>query len=228
MAGQQLQLLEEGSLLVANGHAARGPTGLQRRQHRLHDREQGLGLLVVAARLLGGGVDAALQALEVGQHQLGLDGVGVADGIDIALDMRDFALETAEHVDDGVDLADVGEELVAEPFALAGAAHQAGDVDEAELGRHDLRRLGKAGEHLQPLVGHGDAADVRLDGAERVVGRLRRRRRRQRVEERRLADVRQPDDAAFEAHGSALGGQHSAISFWRTRVGVCWLLTAVC
>ena len=48
------------------------------------------------------------------------------------------ALEAAQHVDDRVDLADVGEELVAEPFALGGAAHQAGDVDELELGRDDL------------------------------------------------------------------------------------------
>jgi hypothetical protein len=41
-------------------------------------------------------------------------------------------------VDDGVDLADVAEELVAQAFALGRAAHQAGDVDEAELGRDDL------------------------------------------------------------------------------------------
>ena len=44
-------------------------------------------------------------------------------------------LEAAQHVGDGVDLADVGEELVAQALALAGAAHQAGDVDEFELGR---------------------------------------------------------------------------------------------
>ena len=37
-----------------------------------------------------------------------------------------------------VDIADVAEELVAEPFALAGAFHQARDVDERELGRNDL------------------------------------------------------------------------------------------
>ena len=49
-------------------------------------------------------------------------------------------------MDDRVDLADIGEELVAEAFALAGAAHQPGDIDEADLGRHDLRRLGDRGE----------------------------------------------------------------------------------
>ena len=68
-------------------------------------------------------VDAPLEAVEVGQHQLGLDDLGVAQRIDDAFDMDHVRIgEAAEHVDDGVDLADVGEELVAEAFALAGAA----------------------------------------------------------------------------------------------------------
>src|SRR6185295_16422643 len=52
-------------------------------------------------------------------------------------------------------------------------------------------------------------ADVGFNGAERVVGRLRRSGLCQRVEEGGLADIRQAHDAAFEAHrvvslGSAL------------------------
>ncbi len=118
-----------------------------------------------------------------------------------ALDMGDVViLEAAQHMDDGVDLADVGEELVAEPFALGGAAHQAGDVDEADAGRDDLLRLGDRGDLLQARIGHRHLAGVRLDGAERIVGGLRRRRPGQGVEERRLADVGQADDAAFETH----------------------------
>ena len=45
------------------------------------------------------------------------------------------------HMRDRVDLADVGEELVAEAFALRGAAHQAGDVDEGQPRRDDLADL---------------------------------------------------------------------------------------
>ena len=44
-------------------------------------------------------------------------------------------LEAADDLDDRVDFADVGEELVAEPFALARALHQAGDVDELDRRR---------------------------------------------------------------------------------------------
>ena len=60
------------------------------------------------------------------------------DRVDAALDVGDVALlEAAEHVHDRVDLADIGEELVAQPLALRGAAHQPGDVDEADPRRHD-------------------------------------------------------------------------------------------
>ena len=108
---------------------------------RLIEVEHLLRLLVAALGLFLERVDAPLQAVEIGQHQLGLDRLDVGDRIDAALDMRDVGvLEAAHHVGDGVDLADIGEELVAEPLALRGAAHQAGDVDERQPCRHDLRR----------------------------------------------------------------------------------------
>ena len=79
-----------------------------------------LGLLVVALGLLLERDDALLEAVEIGQHQLGLDRLDVGDRVDLALDMGDVGvLEAAHHVGDGVDLADVGEELVAETLALA-------------------------------------------------------------------------------------------------------------
>ena len=158
-------------------------------------------LLVAALGLLLERVDALLEAVEIGEHQLGLDGLDVGDRIDLALDMGDVVvLEAAHHMRDGVDLADMGEELVAEPLALGGAAHQAGDVDEGQPRRHDLGRFRELRQRVEPRIGHRDLADIRLDGAERIVRRLRRRGRGQRIEERRLADIRQADDAAFETH----------------------------
>ena len=98
-------------------------------------RRLDLGFLVALLRLLDEVGHALLEALEVGEHQLGLDRLGVGDRIDPALDMGDVAaLEAAQHMDDRVDLADVAEELVAEALALRGAAHQPGNVDEFELG----------------------------------------------------------------------------------------------
>ena len=85
-------------------------------------------------RLLDERRHAPLEAFDVGEHQLGFDRLGVGDGIDAALDMRDVVvLEAAKDVDDGIDLADVAEELVAKPFALRRTAHEARDVDERQL-----------------------------------------------------------------------------------------------
>ena len=59
--------------------------------------------------------------------------------------MRDVtAFEAAQDVDDGVHLADVGEELVAEALALGRAADEAGNVDELDLRLDGLRALGDA------------------------------------------------------------------------------------
>ena len=109
-------------------------------------------------------------------------------------------LEAAHDMGDGVAFADIGEELVAEALALRGAAHEAGDIDEGEARRDDLLGARDLAQHVQPRIRHRDIADIRLDGAERIIGGLRRRRLRQRVEQGRFADIRQPDDTAFEAH----------------------------
>ncbi len=97
--------------------------------------------------------DAALEAVEIGQHQLRFDRFGVRHRIDAAFDMGDVVvLEAAQDVDDGIDLADVGEELVAETFALGGAAHEAGDIDEGDAGRNDLFRLAGCRQQLQARI----------------------------------------------------------------------------
>src|ERR1700732_4873969 len=101
---------------------------------------------------------------------------------------------------DRVNLADGREKLVAEALALRGAAHQARDIDEGQPRRNDLRGFGNSRQFVEPGIGHRDLADIRLDGAKRIIRRLRRRRFGQRIEQRRLADVGQADDTAFETH----------------------------
>ena len=165
-----------------------------------------LGVLLAGLGLLLQRQTALLEAFEIGQHQLGLDGLGVGDGRDAALDVRDVVvLEAAQHVGDGVDLANVAQKLIAQAFALGGAAHQAGNVDERQPRRNSPCRLADLSELVEARIGHADIADIRLDRAERIVGRFRRCRLRERVEERGLANVWQADDAAFEAHVSQPG-----------------------
>ena len=108
--------------------------------------------------------------------------------------------ETADHMGNRVDLANMPEKLVAEPFAAGSAADQPGDIDEFELGRDDLCRLGEARGDIEALVGNRHSPEIGLDRAERVIRRLRRGGRGQRVEQRGFADIGQSDNAATETH----------------------------
>ena len=123
------------------------------------------------------------------------------DRVDLAGDVDHvLVVEAADDVDDRVGLADVGQELVAEALALGRAGDQAGDVDELDDRRDDPLGLDDRRQLRQARIGQLDHADVRLDGAERVV-LGRDAGFGEGVEEGGLADVGQAHDAAFEAHG---------------------------
>ncbi|MCY1234354.1 hypothetical protein D9M72_469350 [compost metagenome] len=204
MGGQEVEALQDAQLFgIERGkQRAYRLAVLQQLQRGFHDRQLRHGVLVLAAGALAGLLGAALEAVEVGEHQLGLDRLGIGDRVDAAFDVGDVViLEAAQHMHDGIHFADIGEELVAEAFALRCAAHQAGDVDERDARRDDFLRLGDVGQLAHARIGNRDFAGVRLDRAERIVGSLSRRRLGECVEEGGLADVRQPDNTAFEAHG---------------------------
>ena len=46
-------------------------------------------------------------------------------------------LEASHHMGDGVDLADIGEELVARPLPFGRAAHEASNVHKGKARRND-------------------------------------------------------------------------------------------
>jgi hypothetical protein len=105
-----------------------------------------------------------------------------------------------------VDLADVGEELVAEAFALAGAGDEAGDVHELDGGGDDDVGLGDFLQDVGALVGHGDDAHIGIDGAERVVGRFRLAGAGEGVEKSGLAHIGETDDSGFHKGVEGAGG----------------------
>jgi hypothetical protein len=106
-------------------------------------------------------------------------------------------LECADDVHDRVRLANGGEELVAQAFALRCALHQTRDVDELHRGRHHALRLDDAFEHRKARVRDIDSAHVGVFRREWIV-RGQHVGRRQCIEQRRFADVRQADDSEFE------------------------------
>ena len=146
-------------------------------------------------------LELILADLEVGQDQLQVDGINVADGVnalglvDVLDHMDDVVIvEAAHNMDDGVALADVAQKLVAETRALAGTLDQTCNVNKLNDGRRFLVGLPDLGQLVQPRVGHGHDAGVRLNRAEGVVGRLRVLGAGQRIEQGRLAHVGQTHD----------------------------------
>ena len=95
---------------------------------------------------------------------------------------------------DGIALADVAQELVAQAGTLAGTLDQTGDVYKLHDGRSLFAGLPDLSQLVQPLVRHGHDAAVWLNGAEGVVGGFRVLGGSDGVEQSGLADVRQTDD----------------------------------
>ena len=170
----------------------------------LEPLEQGRLLFGFAVTSFGGArhsLQRLLDRLQVGKRQLGVNHLDVALGIDAIGDVSDvLVLEAAHDVSNRLDFADVGEELVAETFSLGRALDQACDVDELHDRRHRLLRLHLRGQRIEPRIRDRHDARRGLDRAERVV-LGRDLRIGESVEEGRLADVGQADDAAAESHG---------------------------
>ena len=130
--------------------------------------------LLVALQGFRGLLHPALDHLQVRHHQLHVDDVDVPPGVRAALHVNDvLVVKAADHVDDGVGLPDVGQELVAQALPLGGPLHQARDVHKLNDCRGGLLGLIDLSQLIQPLIGDGDHAHVGVDGAEGVVGRFR-------------------------------------------------------
>ena len=202
LVGQQEEVVREGRfLLVGRDHAAAGLALLEGGLVADQQLQELLGLLVAAGRgLLLHLRDAGVHRLQVLDLELHVHDFLVPDRVHGAVHMDDVAVvEAAQHVQDGVALADVGEELVAQALSAARTPHQTGDIDDIHRGRDRALGFTDIGKHLQALVGDVGGAEVRLDGAEREIGALGLPGA-DAVEEGGLAYVGQADDTALEGH----------------------------
>ena len=156
-------------------------------------------LVLLESRALLRPFETFRHRLEVGELQLELEHVDVANRIDAALHVRDVGiLERSHHERRRVRLADVPEEAVAEALAATRAAHQAGDIGKGHRRRDHLGWPEERGKTIEARVGHRHDAGIRLDGGEGVVAH-HSAGLRHRVEERRLSGVGQADDPDGEA-----------------------------
>ena len=115
---------------------------------------------------------------EVGEDQLGVDRRRCRRSVDAPGDVHDVVVdEAAHHVRDRVGLADVREELVAEPSPFDAPGDQPAMSTNSTVVGMIFSGLRDRGRVPRAAVGHRHDADVRVDRAERIVrgrGVLRR------------------------------------------------------
>ena len=108
--------------------------------------------------------------------------------------------KTPCNMSNGVCFADMAEEFVPEPLSIGGASNEACDIYELDHGGDGALRIDDLREYGESWIGNRCYPRIRVDRGERIVlswdlatG--------ERVEQRRLTDVRQPNDAAGDSHG---------------------------
>ena len=160
----------------------------------------------MTAATLGGlrdALQATLYLLEVGVDELRLDHLDICERVDLAFRMDDVrVLVDADDVEDRVGPPDVGEELVSETLAAMRACNEAGDVLERDGVRDDFRAADRARDRVESLIGERHHGNVGLDRRERVVGHVDARAC-QRLEQRRLPCIGEPDDPDSHHRGQS-------------------------
>ena len=91
--------------------------------------------------------------------------------------------KTTQYMGNGIDFANIAKKLIAQPFAFRRPAHQAGNIDKAQTRRNTIGRGGNFSQIIQPFVGHGHIADIRLNSTKRKIGGLRAGGFGQRIEQ---------------------------------------------
>ena len=201
LGGEEGEVLDDADHLVAVVHdGACGAAFFESLFQKFASGEASLRFGVAGAGTFGFGGEAFLDGVEVFEDEFRFDDFHVADRVHRTAHVYDvLVVEAADDFHDGFAFADVGEELVAEAFALGGTLHEARDVHEFGDGGDDGLGIVDLHQFVEAAVGDADHAHVRFDGAEGVV-RGFGAGVGDSVKDGGLAYVREAYDTAFETH----------------------------
>ena len=126
---------------------------------------------LVISRSSGSLCNSSLQYFKIGENQLQIDRLDVTDRINAAVHMDDVGiLKAAHHMNDGVHLTDVGQELVSQAFSFGCTLYETGDIHKLNDGRRYLLGIVEVSQELQSFIRYCHNAHVRVDGTEGIVG----------------------------------------------------------
>ena len=130
------------------------------------------GVLIHAGRLGHLGY-AALQHLQIREDELQVDGLYIAHRVNAPVHVHHIVIiEAPDHMDNGVALPDVGQELISQALTLGRALDQARNIHEFYGSRRHLFGVIQLTQRRQALIRHSHHAHVGVYGAERIIGGL--------------------------------------------------------
>ena len=131
-----------------------------------------------------------LCTLPVCCDKLQIDDFHIVAGIDRACDMVDiFIIKNAYHFENGVNFANVRQELITQALSLRGALYETSDIDEFHNGGHFFGGFAHFRQSVEPQVWNGDDADRRINSGKGIIGN-KNALARQRIKKRQFPDVR--------------------------------------
>ena len=171
LQSKETVILDQQLLFVSQRHRAGGLAFIQDGLKLFQHSNQLSGFFVsTLLGLLAPLLDLLLNDGEVRESQFRIDDFNVGRRIHFAGHVNNVVvLKAADDVGNGVALTDVGEELIAQAFALARAGNQTGDVDEFDSSRNDFLGVVDFGERLQTRIRNLDDAHIGINCAEGVI-----------------------------------------------------------
>ena len=167
LVGQQEELLELSPGVCVEVCAVQRHTRTQAVDtalEQLHDPSEG----AVALEHPGVAVERLLCTGQIGERQFDLDDSQMLEGVCGAGHVA--VGKGPQHEDDGIDLADVRQEGIAESLPVTGTLDQTADVGELDGCRHDPAAAAHLGESVEAGIGHLGDADVGIGRRERIRG----------------------------------------------------------
>ena len=196
----QEKLLQQRQLFLAELNGAYGFGFIEHCLAFFKNGHQLDGLLVARARRFGHAVQGLFNSGQIGQTKFCLNHLNVRDGVNFAGHVNDVVVfKAAHHIDGGIGLADMGQKLVAQAFARAGACNQPGNVNKFNDGPLNFLRAHNRRQQIQTGVRNFNDTHIGLNRTKRVI-LSRNSRLGQGVEQGGFSDVRQAYDAALQTH----------------------------
>src|SRR3989339_1492252 len=155
-------------------------------------------LCLSSLQLPSHGIESFLYRPDIGHGEFDFNRLNIPGGVDVPFHMMHVCiLKCAHNMHDHVDLTNIGEELVAQPFSLVCSFHQSGNVNKFDRCLDYFFRLRHLCQDVNAVIWHLHHTDVWFDRTKWKICTVDLLFC-ERFEESGLADIRQSDDSNLQ------------------------------